>query len=184
MNQNTTVEVWKDIKGLEGLYQVSNMGRVKSLERIETQKNGRKVKRKEIILKNGFSGPKGKQYHSVNFRRSDKSMKVHRLVAEAFLFRESKDLVVDHINRDKLDNRAENLEWVTVLENCRRQRHTRGSERSGILLESDVKHIRHEYHKLCEQGKKRGALTVISKGYKVNKVTIFDIVKKRTWQHI
>lgn len=184
MNQSTTVEIWKDIKGLEGLYQISSLGRVKSVERIETQKNGRKIKRKEIILKNGLSGQNGKQYFSVNFRRSDKSKKVHRLVAEAFLYKKSDDMVVDHINRNKLDNRVENLEWVTVLENCRRQRHTRGSERSGILSEKDVLHIRYEYHKLCESGKKRGALVLLSKGYRINKVTVFDIVKRRTWQHI
>ena len=110
-------EIWKDIKGYEGLYQVSNMGRVKSLEHVTIRKNGSKLPVKERILKpeilhNGYL--RVKLYDS-----SDKMKRflVHRLVCEAFHENPENRPDVNHINEDKSDNRACNLEWVTRKEN-------------------------------------------------------------------
>lgn len=109
------MEIWKDIKGYEGLYQVSNMGRVKSLNRF-------------IYKSNGTIQPfKGKicamcpdnNYIKVSLSKNGKyALKlVHRLVAEAFIPNPENKPEIDHINTDRKDNRVENLRWCTHKEN-------------------------------------------------------------------
>ena len=114
---NTQIEVWENIKGYEGLYQVSNMGRVKSLERTVTQKNGRKYSVKERILKPRAT-PSGYLLVSLcNGSGKVKTFKVHRLVCEAFHENPKNKPCVNHIDENKTNNVASNLEWCTVAEN-------------------------------------------------------------------
>ena len=110
-------EIWKDIKGYEGLYQVSNLGRVKSLERIVVDKIGRKRFLKERILKPFTNHKVYLQVHLYDANGKKGTLKVHRLVCEAFHENSQNKPEVNHINEDKLDNRACNLEWVTRKEN-------------------------------------------------------------------
>jgi hypothetical protein len=101
-------EIWKDVIGYEGLYQISNFGRVKSFWR-----------RKEIIMKlsnNGWG------YSFVSLRKNKtkiKSITIHRLVAIAFISNPENKEQVNHIDGNKQNNHYSNLEWCTRLENMR-----------------------------------------------------------------
>ena len=112
-------EIWKDIIGYEGLYQISNLGRVKSLPRKFYKSNGKVHKsiQNEIILKDRFSA---KGYKTVVLRKDliPKSHQVHRLVALNFIGLPDLDRnQVNHLNKNKLDNQVSNLEWVNNREN-------------------------------------------------------------------
>ena len=106
-------EIWKDIEGYEGLYQVSNLGNVKSLrKRIDKGKCHRYFDEK--ILK-PIETNRGYLRVKLCKNRKIKKTRVHRLVAEAFIKRP--ELEVNHIDGNKKNNKAENLEWVTQKEN-------------------------------------------------------------------
>ena len=110
-------EEWRDVVGYEGLYQVSNQGRVKSLERKIPHWRGGERTVKERILK---PSDDCRGYLRVDLRDGSKRkhFKVHRLVCQAFHDNPENKLDVNHINENKTDNRACNLEWSTRKENC------------------------------------------------------------------
>ena len=108
-------EIWKDVYGYEGKYQVSNLGRVKSL-------NYRHTGNEQILEPRKV----GKGYLRVSLYNNgeEDQQLVHRLVAEAFIPNPEGKPEVDHINNkpgnkatNKMDNRVENLRWVTSIEN-------------------------------------------------------------------
>lgn len=105
-------EVWKNIKGYEGLYQVSNLGRVRSFPRKGTHSNN------IHILSPGIDH---KGYLNVRLSKRCKghSFRVHKLVAMAFIPNTHNKEQINHINGIKTDNRVTNLEWCTNLENMR-----------------------------------------------------------------
>lgn len=116
------IEEWRDIKGFEGKYQVSNLGRVKQLAfTTYSDKNFRgKYERKERMM-DQFTWQSrylrvdiGYSENKVRYRRATY---VHTLVAEAFLGERPDGYEIDHINGDYLDNRAENLRYVTHSDN-------------------------------------------------------------------
>ena len=108
-------EEWRDIKDFEGLYQVSNYGRIKSLERFRKLYT-KKIYVPEIIRKNGFD-KNGYQIIPLNKNSKKYMKKIHRIVAETFISNENDKPCVDHVNCVVSDNRITNLRWVTVKEN-------------------------------------------------------------------
>lgn len=111
--------MWKNILGFEGIYQVSNFGNVKSLARDKVC-NKKNIVSKEILLK-----PANEQgYSRVRLQKGSfsKMYRVHRLVAISFIENPLNKKEVNHINAIKSDNKVENLEWCSNLENVRHAR--------------------------------------------------------------
>lgn len=111
-------EIWKDIKDYEGLYQVSNLGRIKSLDRIiksgVSNSGYSKINGKILKQKLGKDG-----YLSVQLWKKGKGkwFIAHRLIAIAFIPNPQNKPYIDHINTIRNDNRIENLRWATREEN-------------------------------------------------------------------
>lgn len=109
-------ETWKDIQGYEGLYQVSDLGRIRSLARIVNSKNGSKQTKKGRILVQEVTIHGYCRVRLFNRLGKAKHYAVHRLVMNAF--KGESQLPVNHINEIKTDNRVVNLEYCTAKENC------------------------------------------------------------------
>ena len=103
-------EIWKDIKNYEGFYQISNLGRVKSLARFKNGKSGSLVPVKEIILKQKINE---QGYALVHLRKNREQSwpTIHRLVAEAFIPNVDNKPTVNHVDCNKMNNTVSNLEW-------------------------------------------------------------------------
>lgn len=122
-------EIWKDIKGYDGAYQVSNLGRVRSFYKRVGSCSYYKGN-SPIILRNLLCNP---GYYRVSLSKNGifRQCLVHRLVAEAFIPNEHKYREVNHINGVKTDNYVENLEW------CTRQQNAQHAFRTGLSRITD-----------------------------------------------
>ena len=134
-------EIWKDIPNYEGYYQVSNLGNVRSIDRvIKNRKAEYLLKGKDIkflINGGGYNG-----YFDVVLSKEgvQKRYRVHQLVAMAFLNHEPNGFkkVVNHKNFDKLDNRLENLEIISARENCNKKHLKSTSIYTGVSWEKNT----------------------------------------------
>lgn len=132
------VEIWKDIAGYEGYYQVSNDGRIKSIERRinRTTKTGLVHLKfiRERVLQQSFAGP----YLKVNLAKSgvNKTTHVHSLVFKAFNDVYNPELDIDHLDEDKTNNKASNLQQITRRKNVSKGflKHSTSSKYTGVTL--------------------------------------------------
>lgn len=134
------MEEWRDIEGFKGLYQVSNLGRVKSLK-------------KGIILSICDNG-NGYKVVNLKVNRIQHMKTVHRLVATAFIPNPENKKEINHKNGDKSNNSVENLEWCTRSENGKhayrtglRKVHKGFDNPNSRLSKEDVEYIRTHYKK-------------------------------------
>lgn len=149
-------EIWKDIKDYEGIYQVSNLGRVKSLKRVTGGDRNRRLKEiifKQHKLKDGYLGV---ILYKNNIK---KNFRVHRLVAEAFIVNPANKSDVNHIDGVKDNNIASNLEWNNRQENITHAKEVlnakfgqcyRENDSRIKLVKADVIQIRNSKLKLKE----------------------------------
>lgn len=107
-------EIWKDVKGYEGLYQISNFGNLKSLERKVRDWKGERTVKESLMCFTVRSG-----YYNVVLRKQGhrESKQIHRLVAEAFIPNPESKPIVNHKDFNRKNNCVENLEWCTQKEN-------------------------------------------------------------------
>ncbi len=133
-------EIWKDVVGYEGLYQVSNMGRVKSLERKCKTRRGKGTFFRMAYSKILRQLPSDKRYLRVTLYKNSKckTIKVHRLVATAFIDNPLNKETVDHINTIITDNRACNLRWLTMKEQYSFNEITREREKECLRKATDA----------------------------------------------
>lgn len=178
-------EIWKIVEGTDGVYEVSNFGRVKSHDTIQRRSNGKVICNFHVkgrMLTLNRTG-KGRKYYGVSI--NGKTTKVHRLVAEAFVPNPFNLPVVNHIDGNSLNNRADNLEWTTVKGNIRHAKlHglcPRGEDSyNAKLTEMDVKRIRKTYIK----GDKEYGSKPLARKYNVSSTTIRLIIQKKIWREI
>ncbi len=178
----THEEVWKDIKGYEGMYQISNFGNVKSLERM-VQNGKRMYRRKERLLALSTKWNRRKEV-SLSLDKVKSYFLVHRLVAFAFLGDPPPRYEVNHKDGNPQNNVVDNLEWVSRSYNNHHSweiglKNQDGSKNpSAKLTDSDVLGIR----ELLKTGNHSNA--AIARMYSVSTSNICQIKLGKTWSHI
>lgn len=123
---NTENEIWEDVVNYEGIYEVSNRGRVRSVDRVVITKNGRECKYKGKMIS---MPPNQDGYPTFNlcYQGKIKPVKTHRIVAEAFIPNPNNYTEINHIDENKANNEVSNLEWCTRKHNMN---HGTGLQRS------------------------------------------------------
>lgn len=190
-------EIWQDIKDYEGLYKISSLGRIKSLERVKIMPTGGKQVLPERICKQKIN----KGYWLINLCKYGKkeTLKVHRIVCEAFHTNPFNKPSVNHKNGIKTDNRAVNVEWNTDAENMQHaikngliQRKNCGSFKignAGGTYRPDNTGVNNGRVKLTEKEvnmirNSKKSLRQLAKQLNVSSTAIGKIRRRETWQHI
>lgn len=116
-------EIWKDIANYEGIYQVSNLGNIRSVDRVVFFKDGRKRFYKGKIRPLTFNKKRGYFYVSFKLKGCTKTFSIHSLVFKAFNECDS-NLVIDHIDNDRKNNKLCNLQQITQRHNLTKDKKT------------------------------------------------------------
>jgi hypothetical protein len=175
-------EIWKDIKGYEGCYQVSNYGRVKSLPRKINARWGEGHNIKGRIMSQRLTH-NGYLVCSLRNGNIQKTYKVHRLVGEVFVENGKNYPQINHKDGNKLNNKPTNLEWVTPKQNTKHAFDTNlrnppkgKSHHNARLTEKDVLEIRKNQNGLTHR-----ELSVL---YNISSKYISELVTFKKWKHI
>ena len=183
------MEMWRPVSGLEDAYEVSDMGRVRSLDRTALRADGKPLRVRGRVL---TANPNSRGYARVTlqYNGAARSATVHSLVARAFLRKPPRSIssrregfVVNHKDGDKLNNYADNLEYITSTANIYHARATgvlsvKGDRNNKAkLTDEQVREIRERYS--------RGEVqTSLARHYGVNQTTISRIVRREGWPHV
>lgn len=180
--QKGAEEEWRNVAGYEGHYEVSNLGRIKSMDRILQNKNGKRCRWKARIMTPG-KDKCGYEHLSLNLNGKRQPLQVHRIVATAFIPNPENKPQINHIDCRKANNAASNLEWSTHDENIqhavKNSLHRRGAENGNAkLTESSVSEMRSKY--------KTGKFSQADLGreYGIAATTICQILSRKRWGHI
>ena len=157
-------EVWKDIKGYEGLYQVSNMGKIKSLKFSHGNK--------EKILK-GNKEKFGYLVVTLYKNKGRKNFKIHRLVAETFIPNPKNLPQVNHIDGNKQNNRIDNLEWCTAKEN------TNHAHKTGLANNDNLKIKVKQYDLNGNFIREWDSITDIEKSLNIDKSSVVKVCRHK-----
>lgn len=179
-NMDTDIEIWRPVKNWEGIYEVSNFGKVKSLDGFFKRKSGHLCRRSGKILSQQI---RRDGYLSVHLCNGDKDLypTVHRLVAIAFINNPENKRTVNHEDGIKINNHWKNLSWATASE---QQQHAlriglkiplKGMENSlSKLTDEEVLEI---YHSKEKQ-------KIIAERYEILQTHVSQIKMGRNWTHV
>lgn len=179
INMKEIEEIWKDILGYEGIYQLSNLGKVKALELWKSHGGSGILLHKEKVLK---TGKYKKGYEHVNLCKNaitDKKV-IHRLVAEYFIPNPDNKPCVNHIDGNPANSRVDNLEWCTYRENVDHAR------RTGLMNDYGERSVNAKLTKeaIKEIRKKQLSGRELAKKFKVSPSLICGIINGKRWKHV
>jgi hypothetical protein len=184
-------ETWKDVIGYEGLYAVSNLGRVKRLRRVVDRNNQwgkHKLELKERILRGSIN----KQGYVIVELLGSVRVGVHRLVLESFVGPCPDGMFGRHLDGNPANNRIDNLRWGSVTENNRDKilhgTITRGeSVNTSKLTTNQVREIRTFMERPLSPGRirrRRSSVSKLASKYGVRASSVYQIFNRKSWKHV
>ena len=187
------MELWRDIEGYEGLYQISNLGRIKGLDRVNVSENGRRTRVKSKVLHQTLY----RGYYKIRLSKGNRKRDfyTHRLVAFAFCEKPDGKNTVNHIDGVKNNNVSRNLEWVTQKENVKHAWESGLAKVSYNNLNGNYQGEMIKASKLKDEDvlyirknslKNGGSMTIVelSKKFGVGTNTVSKALSYKTWKHI
>lgn len=173
---DTTVERWLPIPGYEGLYSVSNFGRIRRDSACRSTFSGRILK--PNTTKDG--------YKTVELSAHSGAVKVrvHVIVLAAFVGPVPNGYETNHVDFDRANNKFENLEYVTHKENCRHSQHTRTASLPRGEKHYQAKLTEHDVRDIRDKFANHVSLKEICTQYTMSSRTIRSVLRKKSWAHV
>jgi hypothetical protein len=178
-----STEIWKPVLGYEGFYEISSLGRVRSVKRTIIRKNGCPQTIRERMLKTDHDGSPY-LHTSLSIGGAVKTKSVHALVAEAFIPNPMKLPEVNHKDTNKRNNSIKNLEWMTRSE---QQIHARGFGLGpeNVGSRNGQSKFNEQSAAECRERFLMGeSLRGLASSFGVHVEVVRSLVKRRTWRHV